>query len=136
MRLDQQVRQVPRVRQDRRDPQAPQVPRARKGLVGPQGPIGPQGPAAIDGLELVSATVPSPGQVLSLNLLLARATCPTGKRVIAGGFNLVSVFARQLTVLTSFPDVDTDSWVVEFQNKTSMNLGVISVIVHATCVAK
>ena len=78
----------------------------------------------------------SPGQVLSLNTLLARATCPTGKRVIAGGFNLVTVFARQLTVLTSFPDVDTDSWVVEFQNKTSMNLGVISVTVHATCVAK
>ena len=126
-------------------PAGPAGPQGPVGQSGPQGPIGPQGatgavgpqgPAGIGGLELVSATVTSPGQVTSLNLLLARATCPTGKRVIAGGFNLVSVFARQLTVLTSFPDVDTDSWVVEFQNKTSMNLGVINVIVHATCVAK
>jgi hypothetical protein len=86
----------------------------------------------------VTTTVSSVSQVVGLNIVLAKASCPVGKRVIAGGFNLTSVLARQLTLLTSFPEVGvtTESWVVELQNKTSTNLGVINVVVHATCATK
>ena len=70
----------------------------------------------------------------------AKSPCPTGKRVIAGGYSLTGALPRSLTVLTSYPEtgpaVVTDGWIVEFRNNTSMNLGVVNVTVFATCVAK
>ena len=70
-----------------------------------------------------------------------RAACPTGKRVISGGFYLgtattpADTLPRLLTVLQSYPEAATQSWVVELKNHTSMNLGVVAVTVHAVCVA-
>jgi hypothetical protein len=77
----------------------------------------------------------SAGAVTSLAITTHRAACPTGKRIVSGGFNLVSALSRALTVLTSYPDVATQSWVVELKNHTSMNLGTIDVTVYATCAA-
>jgi hypothetical protein len=77
-----------------------------------------------------------PNNVTSLALMTAKVQCPAGKRVIAGGFNLRDPWARQLTLLTSFPDPATESWVVELVNKTTLNLGQVPVVMHATCVAK
>ncbi len=70
--------------------------------------------------------------------LKAKATCPAGKRVISGGYNLAGALPRSLTVMTSYPETGgaTESWIVEFRNNTSTNLGVVNVTVFATCVAK
>jgi hypothetical protein len=70
--------------------------------------------------------------------LRAKSPCPAGKRVIAGGYNLTGALPRSLTVLTSFPEtgdgIAVDGWIVEFRNNTSMNLGVVNVMVYSTCV--
>ena len=72
--------------------------------------------------------------------LTAKAACPPGKRVIAGGYNLTGPFPRSLTVVTSFPEtgdgIAVDGWIVEFRNNTSTNLGVVNVTAFATCVNK
>ena len=72
--------------------------------------------------------------------LRAKSPCPPAKRVISGGYNLVGVWPRVLTVLTSFPEIGagvaTDGWVVEFRNNSSTVLPVLNVIVYATCVNK
>jgi hypothetical protein len=75
-----------------------------------------------------------------LSELRATSPCPSTKRVISGGHSLTGVWARTLTVLTSFPEtgasVATDGWVVEFRNATSTVLPGFSVTVYATCVNK
>jgi hypothetical protein len=83
----------------------------------------------------------SAGAVGTLGTTTHRAACPTGKRVISGGFYLgaattpADTLPRLLTVLQSYPEAATQSWVVELKNHTSMNLGVVAVTVHAVCVA-
>lgn len=68
----------------------------------------------------------------------AKSPCAADKRVVSGGYSLAGALPRSLTVLTSYPEVGgaTESWVVEFRNNTSMNLGVVNVTVFATCVAR
>jgi len=72
--------------------------------------------------------------------LKAKAPCSTGKRVVSGGYSLTGALPRSLTVLTSYPDTGDpnvpEGWVVEFRNNTSTNLGVVNVVVFATCVNK
>ena len=72
--------------------------------------------------------------------LRATAACPSTKRVVSGGYNLTGVWARTLTVLTSFPEtgagVAIDGWVVEFRNNTSTVLPAFNVTVYASCVDK
>jgi len=110
------------------------------GPIGPQGAIGPQGPAGVAGLEVIKATVTSTAAMAFQSELKAKALCPTGKRVVSGGYNLTGALPRSLTVLTSYPDtgdaIVTDGWIVEFRNNTSTNLGVVNVAVFATCVSK
>lgn len=120
----------------------PQGP-AGVGLIGPPGPAGeagPAGPAGLSGVEVVSTTVSSVTTMPFQAELRAKSPCPSTKRVISGGYNLTGVWARVLTVLTSFPDtgagVATDGWVVEFRNNSSTVLPVLNVTVYATCVNK
>jgi hypothetical protein len=86
-------------------------------------------------LEIVPKTTFSTAHVTSMATTTHRAACPAGKRIVSGGFNLASTLARALTVLTSYPEAATQSWVVELKNHTSMNLGFVDVTVYATCVA-
>jgi hypothetical protein len=71
--------------------------------------------------------------------LKVKSPCPSTKRVMSGGYNLIGIWARTLTVLTSFPEqagagVAVDGWVVEFRNNTSTILPAFNVTVYATCV--
>ena len=119
--------------------QGPVGPTGGIGPIGPQGPAGPEGPAGISGLEVVTTPVSSaPTQMAFQAELKAKATCPAGKRVIGGGHNLPpNTLARWLTLLTSYPETGaTESWVVELRNNTSTNLGVLNVVVYATCVVR
>jgi len=54
------------------------------GLVGPQGPAGPPGPSGVSGHQIVAhQELLSPGTSANVHV-----ECPTGKRVLGGGFNI------------------------------------------------
>lgn len=56
------------------------------GLVGPQGPAGPQGPSGVSGYQIVAHQ-----EFLSAGSLLnVHVECPTGKKVLGGGFDIES----------------------------------------------
>jgi hypothetical protein len=65
----------------------------------------------------------------------AKATCPAGKRVISGGFNLGRP-GRYLTLISSYPNPTDESWHVQLRNNTSLTLGAVDVTAFAVCVAK
>ena len=96
------------------------------GTPGPQGVPGPQGqpgPASTAGYEIVNTheTLPLNGSIE------VTATCPTGKRVIAGGYVAPSVLD---TASSSRPEVDS-GWHVEFKS----NGGNGDAVVYAICVS-
>jgi hypothetical protein len=66
----------------------------------------------------------------------SRATCPAGKRVISGGFNLGTTWSRYLTVISSYPNPTDESWYVQLRNNTSLALGTVEVTAFAVCVTK
>jgi hypothetical protein len=84
--------------------------------------------------------VPTPANVNAVGpngLHGGSARCPAGKRVVSGGFNLASDWARYLTVISNYPDAATESWVVQFRNNTSLTIGVpVNVTVFAVCVGQ
>jgi hypothetical protein len=94
----------------------------------------------VSGLEVLAKTVSvASGLMVNQSELRVSSPCPATKRVMSGGYNLTGIWARTLTVLTSFPElagasVATDGWVVEFRNNTSTVLPAFSVTVYAICV--
>jgi hypothetical protein len=78
-------------------PIGPPGPTGPQGQVGPQGPAGPAGAGAISGWERVELTrFVHAGQLVSTD-----ATCPTGKKVVGGGYVLLATNppAHELRVL-------------------------------------
>jgi hypothetical protein len=108
-------------------PQGPAGAPGPQGTPGPQGATGPQGqpgtpgPAAIAGYEIINTreTLPLNGSIE------VTATCPTGKRVIAGGYVAPSVLD---TASSSRPEGDK-GWLVEFKS----NGGTGEASVYAIC---
>jgi hypothetical protein len=79
-----------------------------QGAPGFQGQLGAPGPAGVAGYEIISAR-----EILPLNgSIEVTATCPTGKRVIAGGYVAPSVLD---TASSSRPEGDK-GWRVEFKS--------------------
>jgi Collagen triple helix repeat (20 copies) len=79
-----------------------------QGAPGPQGQPGTSGSAGVAGYEIISTH-----QTLPLNgSIEVTATCPTGKRVIGGGYVAPSVLD---TASSSRPDGDK-GWHVEFKS--------------------
>jgi len=81
-----------------------------QGPAGPQGAPGPQGPAGgVAGYQVVrfDFDVPNLGQADG------KATCPTGKRPLGGGFFTDS---QNLHVLHNYPSIDGVSWYILVDN--------------------
>jgi hypothetical protein len=83
-------------------------PQGPAGATGPQGQPGSPGPAGVARYEIISTheTLPLNGSIE------VTATCPTGKRVIAGGYVAPSVLD---TASSSRPEGDK-GWRVEFKS--------------------
>jgi hypothetical protein len=96
-------------------------PQGPAGAPGPQGPPGIAGPPGVAGYEIINTheTLPLNGSIE------VTATCPTGKRVIAGGYVAPSVLD---TASSSRPEGDS-GWRVEFKS----NGGMGEASVYAIC---
>ncbi|MBA3641711.1 MAG: collagen-like protein [Acidobacteria bacterium] len=110
------------------------------GPMGPMGPIGPAGPAGPAGtgggglsdIEVLSTLNPSPPvSVASFGTLTGTATCPAGKRAIAGGFESAGG-AVQMLPTASFPNTES-SWRVVLRNTTGGSLTNAQMRVHVVC---
>jgi hypothetical protein len=104
-------------------PQGPAGTPGPQGAPGPQGQPGAPGPANTAGYEIINTheTLPLNGSIE------VTATCPTGKRVIAGGYVAPSVLD---TASSSRPEGDS-GWRVEFKS----NGGTGDASVYAVCAA-
>jgi hypothetical protein len=96
-------------------------PQGPAGAPGPQGPPGIAGPPGVAGYEIINTheTLPLNGSIE------VTATCPSGKRVIAGGYVAPSVLD---TASSSRPEGDS-GWRVEFKS----NGGMGEASVYAIC---
>lgn len=83
-------------------------------------------------LEVLSTLNPSPPvSVASFGTLTGTATCPAGKRAIAGGFESAGG-AVQMLPTSSFPNTES-SWRVVLRNTTGGSLTNAQVRVHVVC---
>jgi hypothetical protein len=99
----------------------PAGPPGPQGATGPQGQPGTTSPAGVAGYEIISTH-----EALPLNgSIEVTATCPTGKRVIAGGYVAPSVLDM---ASSSRPEGDK-GWRVEFKS----NGGKGDASVYAIC---
>ena len=111
-----------------------QGPAGAQGPAGPQGPQGVQGPAGgLSGHEVVTSSINvAPGSVL----LGHAADCPTGKRVVGGGFFAESARTGVLwTIQTSRPGQDPftqawSRWAVEARHNAATQQ---TLVVYAVC---
>ena len=69
-----------------RGPTGPEGVMGTQGGTGAQGPAGSQGPAGVSGWEIVTVT---DSILLNGAPITVRADCPTGKKVLGGGFSHV-----------------------------------------------
>jgi hypothetical protein len=102
------------------------------GPIGPQGPTGTQGPPGVSGYEIATATEHS-SNLASGAFLSARAQCPAGKRILAGGVQSINIPLRYLTVSSSYPDPATQSWFGEVRNSGFFSGGSSDIVVYAIC---
>ena len=123
-----------------RSPQHVQFTWSLQGPAGPQGPTGPQGPQGVPGPAgglSGHEVVTSPINVAPGNVLLGHAAeCPTGKRVVGGGFFAESARTGVLwTIQTSRPAQDPFSqawsrWGVEARHNAATEQ---TLVVYAVC---
>ena len=101
--------------------------------MGSSGPAGPQGPAGVSGYEVVSETSPVIGSVSvgQFALYSATATCPAGKRAIAGGYEAFGG-ARLMLPYASMPST-TQTWRVSLRNPDVTDQANVSVRVYVIC---
>lgn len=96
-----------------------------RGPTGPAGPAGLQGPAGVRGWEIVKVTVSG--------VTSATANCPTGKRVVAGGYARST--SGPAEVLQSRANDAGTAWMVALKldpSYTVYELGVYAICAAAT----
>ena len=81
-------------------------PAGPTGLQGPPGERGPQGPPGLSGYQIVTAETPSD----SATSKGATAVCPTGKRAIGGGGEIVSPQPPQAALQGTVPLASGTGW--------------------------
>jgi Collagen triple helix repeat (20 copies) len=89
-------------------PAGPEGPAGADGATGPTGPQGPAGPAGagVAGYEIVAGTASLDDE----NDKSVSASCPTGKVIVGGGFQVSNVSdSDQVVILSSYPDAN--GWV-------------------------
>ena len=119
----------PRARRALRGQRGPRGFAGEPGAQGPAGVAGPAGPAGAPGLANVEIVFANNATHANTALALD-ATCPTGKRVIAGGFR----GAAGTDVLESFPFNDR-TWRVVFAAQPTAGLNADAYAVCATVAA-
>src|SRR4030095_13962507 len=114
-------------------PEGPTGPTGPTGATGPTGPTGPQGPKGDKGdpgtsvYQIVSTgLVPVP--VVANGTATMSVTCPSGKRVLGGGYESSTVFV--LHPVASYP-ATVDSWKVTL--RLSQDAATIQFRVYAVC---
>jgi hypothetical protein len=108
----------------RRGPRGPQGPQGAQGLQGSQGPKG--------GLDLSKVSYASEiGFVPAQGRATVAATCPSGQKVLGGGFNIVGT-PTNLNVLQSYPSGDR-TWNVTIEDLSSTPVVGGSFFAYAVC---
>ena len=97
-------------------PVGPTGPPGPTGSQGPIGSQGPGGPPGVSNLGIVSVAAPVPASGPDGNgQVTVRADCPTGKKVIGGGYAITGDIPGAATAYRSFPSDDV-SWTVAVNN--------------------
>lgn len=110
----------------------PQGPQGPQGPMGFQGPAGPAGNNGVSGFERVLGDS-GPLVMDSGSIWWVSATCPAGKRAVAGGHELLSQGVN-LTVTMSAPlEADPATWRVSVRNGTATQLTRVQVRTYAIC---
>lgn len=91
----------------REGPQGEPGPQGEQGPAGPQGEAGPAGPAGIADLEIVTVSVQADSDDAFAS---ATAFCPTGKKVLTGGWNSGGVIEKQANVFENGPTISFNGW--------------------------
>jgi hypothetical protein len=101
-----------------------------QGATGPQGATGATGPAGangVSGYQIVSSsvtTLPNGGSTAS-----AAAFCPTGKKVVGGGWDTDA--SKDVFVISSTPNSTGSAWLGTIQNNST---GSVQIVLTAACV--
>jgi hypothetical protein len=118
------------------DTPGPQGPAGPAGPVGPQGPAGPAGPQGpvgppgISGYQIITKDMPIAAATNGSVSVENFAQCPTGKRVISGGFSQNTV--PGVNIESSYPDnFEFVRWNVSARNT---NPTPRTVTIYAICV--
>jgi hypothetical protein len=111
----------------------PQGVTGPSGPQGPAGPIGPQGVPGVSNYQVLTGTA-SIANLGAGRLISARASCPAGTRVLAGGVQqtTTATLAISMTQVSSYPDTSA-SWFAEFRNNESFSIGAVTLVVYAIC---
>ena len=107
-------------------------PAGAQGATGAQGPAGPEGPAGagMSGYEIIWE--PVSGTVPAGDTLIGIASCPTGKKVLGGGFVLEGAPLGYVpAIMGSYPMNDT-TWRINMKNTTAAATN-LSYYVFVTC---
>ena len=97
-----------------------------RGAAGPRGEAGPGGPAGLAGYERRVEQVNVPPNQVARNYEIS---CPAGKAVLGGGYDLTTQGLENLTVYQSLPTSDT-TWRLRIENSTGATT---AIQLHATC---
>jgi hypothetical protein len=101
--------------------------------MGLQGAPGPQGAAGVSNYQIVTASA-SNGNLGNGKLINAKAVCPAGTTVLAGGVQQTTAPTSSVsaTMISSYPD-SNQSWFAEFRNNYSFSMGAVAITVYAIC---
>lgn len=103
-----------------------------QGNTGAQGAPGPQGQPGVSGYQQVVSTLSN--QTLgAFGENVQFVNCPTGKRVVGGGFIVFNAVGRWLNG-TNGPSSDTQ-WVVALENFSNATITAGQINIYAICVA-
>ena len=113
-----------------RGPAGPQGVPGVEGPVGPEGPQGAQGPQGAPGLSAVETVYADNFSNVVRLEASATATCPSGKRVIGGGAEILSPFAERKTGLVVSRPLGSTGWTATgrtYEGNTGVNLSVYAI---------
>ncbi len=93
-------------------PQGLAGPQGTAGAAGPQGATGATGPRGISGVQVVIGPPSDPALSKGGPQSQSVATCPTGKTVIGGGYQVIGgpFAAEGIVVVTNGPTADGTGW--------------------------
>jgi hypothetical protein len=98
------------------------------GPVGPGGPQGPAGPAAPVAFGKIMRVEGPNVSVPTRQVAASRAVCPSGYRVISGGYS--TVLPEGATVYFDAEETASNSWTAAVANFNEFNVGQVAAVVY------